>query len=151
MWQFFYLIMVTKILPHLYLGDWSDAINFKGEVICVMQEILSPKDSYWIPIIRTNRPTNDEQLIEDQDVETTALKHQIDLITFMIDKNMGVEVDTLIHCMAGIERSPLVVACYLHEYQGMTYNEAYELIQEKRPEVANRLQWLNMTYDERMS
>ncbi len=145
---------MNKILKHLYLGDIHDAGKFDGEVICVMQEIveqLEPDKAYWIPIIRSSAPLNNDELILDQEPIINALKHQIDLITFMIDKNMKYEVDTLIHCMAGIERSPLVVACYLHEYQGMTLNEAYDFIKEKRPEVANRLQWLNMTYDERMS
>lgn len=145
--------MVTKILDHLYLGDWNDAQKFEGEIICVMQDIMSiePKKAYWIPIIRTVGKLNYDKLIEEQDVEVTALPHQIDLCTFMIDKNLKYEADTLVHCMAGIERSPLVIASYLHEYNNMTWDEAYEFITEKRPEVANRLQWLNMTYDERMS
>jgi protein-tyrosine phosphatase len=144
--------MVTKILDHLYLGDLMDARKFKGEIICVMQDIpnAEPKEAYWIPAIRTKDVRIDyDKLIGEQDVEVTALKHQIDLVTFMTNKNAKLGVDTLIHCMAGIERSPLVVASYLHDYNGMTWNEAYDFIQEKRPEVANRLTWLNMTYDER--
>ena len=146
--------MVSKILDHLYLGDIHDAGKFNGEVICVMQEIveqLEPDEAYWIPIIRSSAPLNSDELILDQEPIITVMKHQIDLIMFIIDKNVGFEVDTLIHCMAGIERSPLVVASYLHKYRNMTWDEAYDFIKEKRPEVANRLQWLNMTYDERMS
>ena len=145
--------MVSKILNHLYLGDWQDAQKFEGEIICVTQEIMStePEKSYWIPVIRTSKPTNDEELIEEQEIEVTALPHQIELITFMIDANIKYKKDTLIHCMAGIERSPLVVASYLHEYENMNWGKAYNLLKEKRPEVSNRLQWLNLTYDELQS
>ncbi len=144
---------MNKILDHLYLGDWQDAQKFEGEIICVTQEILStePRDAYWIPVIRTSKPTNDDELIEEQDLEVTVLKHQIDLVTFMINNNMEYEKDTLVHCMAGIERSPLVIVSWLHKYRGYSWDEAYEFVKEKRPEVANRLEWLNMTYDERMS
>ncbi len=145
--------MVTKILDHLYLGDLMDARKFDGEIICVIQDIpnAEPDKAYWIPIIRSSAPLNDNELILDQDPIITALPHQLDLVSFMIEKNLKYETDTLVHCMAGIERSPLAVAWYLHKNCNMTYNEAYEFIKEKRPEVANRLQWLNMTYDERMS
>jgi len=144
--------MVTKILDRLYLGDIHDAGKFDGTIICVMQELveaLEPEKAYWIPIIRSSGALNDKELILDQDPVITALPHQLVLVNRLATGSMK-HGDVLIHCMAGIERSPLAVAFILHE-KGMSWNDAYEFIQEKRPEVANRLVWLNMTYDERMS
>lgn len=145
--------MVTKILDHLYLGGLTDALTFKGEIICVTQEVprAEPEDAYCIPIIRSKVILHDNELLADQDDNIIAMKHQIDLVTFMIEKNLKYKSDTLVHCMAGIERSPLVIASYLHDNANMTWDEAYDFIKEKRPEVANRLQWLNLSYDERQS
>ena len=145
--------MVTKILDHLYLGDLVDALTFKGEIICVIQEIpnAEPSNAYWIPIIRTKGELNDDHLIDNQDVEVTALPHQIEMVIDMLHRNRYSDTDTLVHCMAGIERSPLVIASYLHKYNNMTWDEAYEFIKEKRPEVQNRLQWLNLSYEDHMS
>jgi Dual specificity phosphatase, catalytic domain len=39
----------------------------------------------------------------------------------------------LIHCSAGKSRSVTIVAAYLIKYKGMTYNDAMNLIEEKRP------------------
>lgn len=145
--------MVTKILDHLYLGDWNDAQKFDGTIICVMQDILSvePKHAYWIPIIRTTGGEIDyDKLIDDQDLEVTALPHQLMIAGVLINMGMD-EGDVLVHCMAGIERSPLTIVYYLKNYKGYTWDDAYKFVQDKRPEVANRLSWLNMTYDERMS
>lgn len=145
--------MVTKILDHLYLGDFVDALTFKGTIVCVMQELQNkePMNAFWVPIVRSRINLDDHELLADQDENIVALRHQIDNICGWISAHMDDKEDILIHCMAGIERSPLVVACYLHDYMKMSYYEAYDFIKEKRPEVANRLSWLNMTYDERMS
>ena len=103
--------MVSKIFEHLYLGDWNDAQKFEGDIICVMQDILSvePERAYWIPIIRTKGKTNDDELIADQDVEVVALKHQLQLVSQIVNDNLEKKKNTLIHCMAGIERSTLAV------------------------------------------
>ena len=146
--------MVTKILDHLYLGDIHDAQKFEGTIICVMQELVSalePEKAYWIPIIRTRGKLNNDELIEEQDVEVVALKHQLELVCDIINKNTDQGKDTLIHCMASIERSPLTVIYYLHKHKNMGYNEAYEYVKKIHPITANRLSWLNLSYDEATS
>jgi hypothetical protein len=48
----------------------------------------------------------------------------------------------LVHCLAGSERSPLVVATWLCERHGLTVGAAYDLIISKRPMVEKREFWL---------
>ena len=86
-----------------------------------------------------------------QEVKVTALKKNLFTVAEIIFHHEGSGEPVLVHCMAGIERSPLAVVFYLHYFKDMTWDDAYKFVQKKRPEVANRLQWLNMTYDERMS
>lgn len=144
--------MVTKIQNNLYLGDWNDAQKFEGSIICVMQELLSiePMNAYWIPIIRTSKPTNDHQLIEEQELTVTALPQQLHMVATRIISNQCDGIPTLVHCMAGIERSPLAIVWYLHAFKYMGWNKAYDFVKKKRPEVANRLSWLNLSYDDLM-
>lgn len=145
--------MVTKICDFLYLGDINDAKTFDGEVIMVAQD--TPRDqqdhSYWIPCFKIETEWDKEELIHGQDVEVKIIKNNIDLVIQRIRECGKYNEKILIHCIAGIERSPLIIAKFLHDYNGMNWDEAYDYIQKKRPEVQNRLQWLNMTYDERMS
>ena len=42
----------------------------------------------------------------------------------------------LVHCAAGLSRSPSVAAAYLCRYAGMSLNEAVSLIRSRRPHVA---------------
>jgi len=39
----------------------------------------------------------------------------------------------LVHCMAGAQRSPAVVACYLIKYHGMSIEKAIAHVQTRRP------------------
>mgnify|MGYP001602529208 CR=1 FL=1 len=144
--------MISKILDHLYLGDEEDARNFDGTIICAMQEIPEdePMGAYWIPIIRSNVPLNIKELIADQGAEITALRHQIEIACSMIEMYIDEGKDVLVHCLAGIERSPLVIVCYLHD-NGYSWDSAYEFVKKIRPQVQNRLQWLNLSYEDRMS
>ena len=134
------------------MGDAEDAKNFDGTIICTMQEIPEdePMDAYWLPVIRSDVPLNVKELIADQGAEITALRHQLEIIADIIKVSTKYG-DVLVHCLAGIERSPLAMVFYLHEYQGMSWGEAYDFVKEKRPQVQNRLQWLNLSYDEYQS
>lgn len=145
--------MLSKILDNLYLGDSEDAKSFDGTIICAMQEIPEdePMEAFWIPVIRSNVPLNIKELIADQGAEITALKHQLYLISEIIFNHEGSDKPVLIHCLAGIERSPLAVVFYLHYFKNMNWDEAYDFVKLKRPQVQNRLIWLNMSYNERMS
>jgi len=129
-----------------------DAMKFEGEIICVMQEIpkFEKEKAYWIPIIRTKgkNPIDWDRLIGEQEVDVTALPHQLDLVADLIDKNIKQNKDVLVHCMASIERSPLTIVYYLHKRKNMGYNEAYSYVKKIHPTASNRLNWLNLSYDE---
>ncbi len=48
----------------------------------------------------------------------------------------------IVHCYAGIDRSPLVVAWWLARYHTETLDAAYEKIREVRPQVRDRGDWV---------
>lgn len=139
----------------IYLGDINDATNpdWKGDIICVLQDIEPdvPKRALWIPIIRTSGNLNKNDLISDQDVDVVALRQQLDLVARELEERFIKSTPTLIHCLGGMERSPLAIMYWLHKYHNMTWNEAFDFVHDKRRVVMNRYEWLNMTYEESQS
>ena len=145
--------MADRILDSIYLGDREDGLTFKGEIICVLQDIPKgeSKEALWIPVVRSSVTLTDDQLIAEQDEQVYAQRSNLDLIANILEKNRKKNIKTLVHCIGGIERSPLAIVYWLHKYHGFSYNEAYKYVQKRRPEVQNRLIWLNLSYDEHMS
>ena len=145
--------MADKILGSIYLGDKDDAPKFEGEIICVLQDIPKgePKEALWIPIVRSSTTLTEDQLVIEQDTDVYAQRSNLDLIARILEENWEENIKTLVHCIGGIERSPLAIVYWLQKYHSFTFNTAYERVQKIRPQVQNRLIWLNMTYDEHMS
>lgn len=53
----------------------------------------------------------------------------------ILDVLLTEEEMVLVHCVAGISRSPFIVACYLVLKQDISYREAEQFILSRRPEV----------------
>jgi protein-tyrosine phosphatase len=117
-----------EILPNLFLGDGKDLAEFTGEVVYVREDIplRSRPDARWVPFHR------------DGKADTTKLDEAAAAIDELLQKGDPV----FVHCGAGTKRSPLAVAWYLHKYKGMTIDEAYAFIQQKRPIVLRMTDWL---------
>src|SRR3989344_2965717 len=83
---------------------------------------LPPKEgltSYtWLPVVDGYAPTQE----------------QLAMGTCLIDTAVNSGKKVFIHCRNGHARSPSLVAAYLVKYKGMTLEDAYKLIKEKRPE-----------------
>lgn len=50
----------------------------------------------------------------------------------------------LIHCVAGISRSPTLAVCYLHERLGLSLEAALVLVRERRPQAAPHGEFLRL-------
>ncbi len=118
----------NEILPNLYLGDGKDLAEFRGSVVYVREDIplKSRPDATWISFHR------------DGKADTTKLDAAAAAIEELLEKGDRV----FVHCGAGTKRSPLAVAWYLHRYNGMTIDEAYDFIQARRPVVLRMTEWL---------
>jgi protein-tyrosine phosphatase len=121
------MVTTNEIIPKLYLGDMADATQFSGKIICLTHEAIpSNPHAIWMPLLRG---------------ENMARVWQMDAVADLIDKYIG-EVDVLVHCAGGIDRAPLVVAWFLHTKRGMTIDNAYLLIKEKRPQINQHKDWI---------
>jgi protein-tyrosine phosphatase len=75
---------------------------------------------------------------DDGKVERGRLEEAIGMINQEWPHRPGV----LVHCGAGVERSPLVVAMWMTARFNVSLDEAYAWIKAHRPQIEDRRQWL---------
>lgn len=126
--------MYNKIMGNLHVGDIDDAHLFRkhkpdGVILCVLEHRPphEPMKAYHIPIMTYSGDVHTEQL---------------DHIAFFLDSLLKTGIDVLVHCAAGIERSPLTVAYYISYSKGISIHEAYKIVKRGRPQTQDRSTWL---------
>lgn len=134
------MIQLNEVFHRLIIGNALDGIELAERpdffVINVTESIENPKADFCLTI-GVMHTANEKIRIFSSDLDTLASTiHSI--------LNMNSSQYVLVHCTAGIERSPLVVTWYLHKYLGLSLNDAfYEVQQNLRPEALNRLNWIS--------
>ena len=127
--------MYNEILPNLFLGDLQDAIDFAktkdGHIIVVLESrpASEPFQSIHVPVITSSGSVHSSQLNK---------------VGCIIHALLSQGKPLLVHCAAGIERSPLTTVWYLHKWHGMSLDEAYSYVKKRRPQVQDRQQWLKI-------
>lgn len=135
----------NEIIKNVWVGDIDDARKWDGNKICVLEsyprDYLQRKNSLLIPIL-----SDKHEHLEDEDAE--VMMENIELVSSIIQNHIMSGEKVLVHCLGGMERSPLAVTWYLHKNAGVGLNDAFDFVKKKRPQALNRIQWLNTTYDE---
>ena len=118
----------------LYLGNKVGARFFPNEVLCVLEEPHCEQfgRSRHIHIMRAN----------------FASRIRLNEAADYIDEEMAKGAKLLVHCGAGMERSPLTVAWWLcRSGVTKTFPEAYKLMAQERPIVQNREFWVGPPFE----
>lgn len=139
----------TEIVPGLWVGSLQDA---------EFQQTPQVRDAYRVCVtdreefrqydrcpkkMRVNVPI----LIYEKDDPTfgrviRADPSALDRAATVIAKGMRAHGNVLVHCAAGLERSPLAVMWFLAKTTGMNLDDAYELVKKTRRSVFDRRNWL---------
>ena len=119
---------MNKIIENLYIGDSSDAEDF-----WLTQEKL-------YTILNLEGWTIDLRGLREEDI--FFLKD----LTELIETARGIG-PCLVHCHAGIDRSPFAVACYLVIEHGFEWMNAYEFVKSKRPQIIIHDDWMRSFFD----
>jgi hypothetical protein len=104
-------LTASEIVPLLFLGNITDAIEWRGALIPC--------------------------LFEEGSLREEALEALLD----RIHRYRGDGVPVLVHCENGIDRSPTIVMHYLVRKLGMSQEDAIKLIKEKRPVANPHPEW----------
>ncbi|CDW52978.1 DSPc domain containing protein [Trichuris trichiura] len=134
----------TKILPFLYLGSQQDAMDedlLKVHRIdyVLNMSVASPKPDFLQEEHFLRIPVNDsysEKLLPYFDQAFQLI------FAILVDKVRNTNANVLVHCLAGISRSPtLVIACVMR-YLRMSSEEAYRYVKDKRPSISPNFNFL---------
>ncbi|MHB8483521.1 MAG: dual specificity protein phosphatase family protein [Nitrospiria bacterium] len=121
----------SKILENLYLGDWQDGLSFDGDVINVLdkeemgEDQKFNKNAIWIPVVEYLHISAKGVSIPRANIT------RLDSVLKLVDTLLAEDLKVLIHCGAGMERSPLAVVWILRQRNYMTTEDAYEYVMKK--------------------
>lgn len=118
-----------EIAPGVFLGGWKDAVRFEGVRFCVLDE--APDE----------RPPSEHIPIYDGAGDQPDLKN-LDRLAREVRAAHAAGKPVLIFCGHGVRRSPLGAAWYLHRYEDLTVEQAYDRIRAVRPQVERARQWI---------
>lgn len=67
---------------------------------------------------------------------------RLDLVAGAINYGLNKGKIVIVHCTAGIERSPLAVMWFLCTFANMGMNQAFEEVKKIRPQIVDRRNWI---------
>jgi len=121
----------SEVWPNVWVGDLDSAHALIGNpqwwIICVREGAHTPpgENVTCLPVLK----------------KKFARRGRMEQIAREIDKRLAEGKQVLVHCWAGIERSPLAVTWWLRTRQGMSLNQAYKHIRKSRW-IADRRHWM---------
>ncbi|XP_074511193.1 uncharacterized protein LOC141780036 [Sebastes fasciatus] len=129
---------LSVILPQLYLGAESDVTQDRlaslGISYVLSVSRCSPQPSF-LPRSRYLRIPIDDSLRDN-------LLPWIPQALHFIDAAMSSGGSVLVHCAAGISRSPALAVAYIMYSLGMDLDHAYRFVKERRPSISPNFNFL---------
>lgn len=118
-----------EIAPGVFLGAYRDAARFEGARFCVLDE--APSDLSAARHIPVYDGARDRPNVEN-----------LDRLAREVHEARAAGQPVLIFCGHGVRRSPLGAAWYLHRYENLSLEEAYDRIRAVRPQVERAQEWI---------
>merc|ERR1719479_20247 len=134
----------TQVLPHLYLGNMKDASDVSilhrlgiGYVLNVTSKPpcynMEPGITYKQLVADDNGLQNLRQFFEEA----------FEFIDLAKSNSSGV----LVHCQAGISRSPTIAVAYLMKYYPMAMADAYKFVKSRRSIISPNLNFMGQLWE----
>ncbi|XP_033329893.1 dual specificity protein phosphatase 19 [Megalopta genalis] len=118
-------IRIAKVIPGLFLSSQDPVVNI---------EILQTHNIHSILSIGIDAPLKFDgikyyycDLLDLPEVDVTV---SIEKCIKIIDENRIENI--LVHCNAGVSRSPTIVISYLMVYEGLSFDDAYYKVKQVR-------------------
>lgn len=124
---------MTKIRDHLFLGGWSD-VN-KDELRRNGITAILCLDHNLIPDLHSVREFVKWNCIHIHDNEWPNPNHMVELAATTLGDLLDAHETVLVHCQAGANRAPSIVALHLVWREGGTFEDRWEELQAFRQEV----------------
>jgi dual specificity MAP kinase phosphatase len=129
---------MTEILDGLFIGSESNARN--------LEELSSEHIRYIVNVTSHVPLYHSDQFhyyhIPADDTQKQNLLDYFDQAYTFILNAIEKKEKVLVHCVAGISRSPAIVISFLMRYAHMNMNDAYEFVKNKRSIVSPNLNFM---------
>ncbi|XP_066231338.1 dual specificity protein phosphatase 8 [Saccopteryx leptura] len=130
---------LTRILPHLYLGSQKDVLNkdlmTQNGISYVLNASNScPKPDFICESHFMRIPINDNYC--------ERLLPWLDKSIEFIDKAKLSSCQVIVHCLAGISRSATIAIAYIMKTMGMSSDDAYRFVKDRRPSISPNFNFL---------
>mmetsp|Transcript_85810 Transcript_85810/g.151434 ORF Transcript_85810/g.151434 Transcript_85810/m.151434 type:complete len:350 (+) Transcript_85810:220-1269(+) len=127
-----------ELLPRLYLGGKEAANNHQGlrksginAVVCCQRELEYPERNFC--------PDLEYYRVDVEDISREPIELFFHEATEFIHENLERKNGVLVHCKAGVSRSPSVVIAYLVKYHDYTLYDAFAAARRLRSCVTPNL------------
>jgi len=120
------------VLPGLWIGDASSCpvaheVGFNS--LCVLEDPCGTPHCHHVRILSLK--------------DGAAMPELLEAAADVIDRRWAnLNPPLLVHCGAGVERSPLTVVWWMRRRFGLDFDTSYEWLQKLRPCVADRRMWI---------
>ena len=134
----------TRVLPHLYLGnmrDAGDAAALKRMGIRHVLNVTAKPPNY------SPDPEICYKQLEAADNGVQNLKQFFEQAFEFVELAKSSGSGVLIHCHAGVSRSPTIAVAYLMKYSPMAMSEAYRFVKTRRSIISPNLNFMGQLYE----
>ncbi|KAK0395005.1 hypothetical protein QR680_001057 [Steinernema hermaphroditum] len=135
----------TQIFPFLYLGSQQDALN---------EEVMQEHNITYVLNLSVNCPrpgfiNDDTKFIRFpvNDTATAKLLPHFEQAFDILEQVRARNEVALVHCLAGISRSPTMAVAYVMRYKKMNQDEAYKFVKERRPTISPNFNFMSQLFE----
>lgn len=120
---------MSKITEHVYVGTYGSASSLDDrnpeDIQCILNCTKQPHEDL------SGFEVNQLNISDGEPIDPKVLRFAIDCIYAAWDANKKI----LVHCHAGLSRSPSIVIAYLMDKHGYLWDEAFEIVRSRRPNI----------------
>jgi len=129
----------SKVTPYLYLGNMKDASDLSALARLGVDHVLNITS---VPASYATAPGIVYKQLVAADNGYQNLKQYFDEAFEFIDSARVGGGAVLIHCQAGVSRSPTIAVAYLIKHSPMTMVEAYKFVKSRRQIISPNLNFM---------
>jgi len=134
----------TQVLPHLYLGNMRDASNMAILAKLNIRYILNVTAK---PRMDSLPPGFQYKHLEAADNGFQNLRQFFEEAFAFIDEAKKANTGVLVHCQAGISRSPTIAVAYLMKQYLMGMADAYKFVKTRRSIISPNLNFMGQLWE----
>ncbi len=134
------LFEISEVLPGLYLGNSRDAEDLNVLKKHQIQTIINISTS--IPCYFENEKYFEYLRLPCHDSPNQNILQYFETTFEYIHQKLSTKQNILVHCQGGVSRSPSFIIGYLMKFHSKSFDEAYNLVRDRRSIVNPNLNFL---------